>query len=131
MTGRCGHQMPWPSPAFGEAPALTRGARGLTRLAVALMLTAGPIRVVHAQAPAFSDPQASGPAPAAQAATLTYANRPVVELRAQVLTRMPAERAAAAVGFEGDAEGSGCQPSCGKRSGAQASSQRWPSGSAM
>jgi small-conductance mechanosensitive channel len=65
-------------------------------LAFVLMLTAGAGRAADAQIPAFSDPQVSGPAPAGQAATLTYANRPVVELRAQVLTRMPAERAAAA-----------------------------------
>jgi small-conductance mechanosensitive channel len=41
--------------------------------------------------------QVSSPAPADQAATLTFVNRPIVELRAQVLSRMPADRAAAAV----------------------------------
>jgi small-conductance mechanosensitive channel len=35
--------------------------------------------------------------PAAQAATLVYANRPIVQFRATVLSRTPAERAAAAV----------------------------------
>ena len=58
------------------------------------LLTIGP--PVSAQTPA-SLVQVSELAPADRFATLTYANRPIVELRAQVLGRMPAERAASAV----------------------------------
>ena len=41
--------------------------------------------------------QSSAPAPPGAAATLTYANRPIIELRAEVIGRRPADRAAAAV----------------------------------
>jgi small-conductance mechanosensitive channel len=43
------------------------------------------------------DPQASGPVPADREVTLTYANRPITTFRAHLLSRQPADRAAAAV----------------------------------
>jgi small-conductance mechanosensitive channel len=46
-----------------------------------------------AQAPVFSDPQVTSLAPPEQAVTLTYAGRPIVGLRARILSRAPAERA--------------------------------------
>jgi small-conductance mechanosensitive channel len=44
----------------------------------------------------LADPAISSAAPADQAAALVYQNRPIVMLRARVLSRMPSERAAAA-----------------------------------
>lgn len=67
------------------------------RLIVGLMVVCALTGSARAQAPVFSDPEVSGPAPPDRAATLTYLNRPLVELRAQVLSRMPVQRAAAAV----------------------------------
>jgi small-conductance mechanosensitive channel len=62
-----------------------------------ILLGVGLVAVtLRAQEPLFLDPQVIERAPPDRAATLTYANRPIVVLRAQVLSRLPEERAAAA-----------------------------------
>src|SRR5262245_7592357 len=67
------------------------------RLLVALIVCSVSVVPAGAQDPTLADPTVSGPASADRVATLRYANRPIVQLRAHVLSRQPAERAAAAV----------------------------------
>jgi small-conductance mechanosensitive channel len=47
--------------------------------------------------PVVTDPGVSAPVPSDQEVTLTFENRPIVVLRARLLTRMPHDRAASAV----------------------------------
>jgi small-conductance mechanosensitive channel len=68
----------------------------MTRWLLAALFAGAVAAPAQAQAPSSSASGAAGPAPAGQAVTLTYARRPIVTLRAQVLGRMPAERANAA-----------------------------------
>jgi small-conductance mechanosensitive channel len=67
------------------------------RLVASLAVMMAVAVALHAQEPGSSGQPLSVPAPPERSARLVYANRPIVELRAQVLSRMPAERAAAAV----------------------------------
>jgi len=64
--------------------------------ALALLITALAATGVRAQEPGPVAPSVA-PAPRSAPATLTYANRPILELRAEVIGRRPADRAAAAV----------------------------------
>jgi small-conductance mechanosensitive channel len=73
---------------------MRRIALGTTALVVVLAAQPGQSQTQSPPAAA-----AAGAQPAAQSATLIYANRPIVEFRATVLGRTPAERAAAAVLF--------------------------------
>jgi small-conductance mechanosensitive channel len=66
-------------------------------LLLALIVANGLVTSLRGQEMVLSDPKLSGVAPSDQAVTLTYAHRPIVELRAHILSRMPAERAGAAV----------------------------------
>jgi small-conductance mechanosensitive channel len=68
----------------------------MTRLIAAMIAAGAILATAWAQEPAFSPEQVSSVAPADQKATLMFANRPIVELRAIVFGRMPAERAASA-----------------------------------
>jgi len=59
----------------------------------ALIAAACTVATLSAQAPVPSDPDVTAVAPPEQAVTLRYAGRPIVELRARMLSRAPAERA--------------------------------------
>lgn len=69
---------------------------GMTRWLLAALFACALTAQAHAQPPPSSTTESSEVAPAGQAVTLTYARRPIVTFRAQVLGRMPAERANAA-----------------------------------
>ena len=68
----------------------------MTRFLLAALVLCAVTAPAHAQEAPAPGPLDSTPAPPEQAVTLTYARRPIVTLRAQVLGRMPAERAHAA-----------------------------------
>jgi hypothetical protein len=88
--------MPLPLQALVN-PAFARALCSPWRAAVlALLLVALTDAGLRAQDPA-PVPQSTAPAPPGAAAMVTYANRPIIELRAEVFGRRPADRAAAAV----------------------------------
>jgi len=66
------------------------------RAGVAVVVVCLCSAAVHAQFD-LADPSVSGPVSQEQEATLTFENRPILVLRARVVTRMPSDRAAAAV----------------------------------
>ena len=68
----------------------------MTRLLFALVLAGVAAAPVRAQEQRLADLAVGELAPPERTVTLTYVNRPIAVLRAQVLSRMPAERAAAA-----------------------------------
>jgi hypothetical protein len=76
----------------GRYASCLRNARAMiaVRLALLVLLAATPARA-QTPAPVDSPVRPSGPP-----ATLVYGNRPIVELRANILARTPAERVAAA-----------------------------------
>jgi small-conductance mechanosensitive channel len=68
------------------------------RFAAAFVLAACAFTVAaRAQESMFADPSVSAPVAAGEEVTLTYANRTILTLRARVVARMPADRAATTV----------------------------------
>jgi small-conductance mechanosensitive channel len=94
------------TPRFRTGPRRAIGTITASIACLGLMWQFGPIQPVAAQAPtqAAQPPASPGSAPATidaepsgETFTLTFANRPIVVLRARILGRLPSQRAAGAV----------------------------------
>jgi len=72
-------------------------ARGMRRLLIVMAAVCLHAAALGAQSPDLSDPAISAVAPRDQEVTLTFENRPILLLRARVLNRLPADRAANAL----------------------------------
>jgi len=68
--------------------------RGMKRLAIVMAVVCLHVAPLGAQSLDLSDPAISAVAPRDQEVTLTYENRPILLLRARVMNRLPADRAA-------------------------------------
>ena len=66
----------------------------MKRLAIVMVVVCLHVAPLGAQSLDLSDPVISAVAPRDQEAALTYENRPILLLRARVMNRLPADRAA-------------------------------------